>query len=344
MVIAKDYLIRTVSCIGKTRMLALLLWPAFGVIFNVPPNPTVAVPMPNPRQAQTSLATVNTRGASCLWLILLVIILPCAARCAESVRCKLADGFDHAVGKPNAKGYHKARGFSPNGHMGEDWNGDGGGDSDLGDPIYAIGHGVVVFSDNVHVGWGNVIIIRHAFRESDGRINMVDSLYGHLLERKAKVGDVVERGQLIATMGSNNGMYPAHLHLEVHKNLVMGLNRSQFAHDYSNYYSPTPFIEGHRRLSADFGKYDIPLEISSYGQTVTEAQKQSGKKLIIPVTKNPTTGPSKITITTTTIPKDTKPSAPTTPATTTETKSDFWSRLRTKLKEGQSTNVDEGKK
>ncbi len=267
-----------------------------------------------------------------------------SVRASETTRCRLADGFDHAVGKPDAKGYHKARGFSPNGHMGEDWNGDGGGDTDLGDPIYAIGHGVVVFSDNVHSGWGNVIIIRHAYRENDGRINMVDSLYGHLLVRKFNVGAVVERGQLIATMGTNNGMYPAHLHLEVHKNLVMGLNRSQFAHDYSNYYSPTAFIEGHRRLSADFGKYDIPMEISTYGQAVTEAQKQSGKKLIIPVIKNPTvpTKPTPTTVTTT--PKDPKPSTSGTPPATPETKSDFWSRLRTKLKEGQTTNADDAKK
>jgi len=150
----------------------------------------------------------------CVWprmlrpFVLLVLAVACLqVQAFETVRCQLADGFDFPVGKPDSKGYHKARGFFPNGHLGEDWNGNGGGDTDEGDPIYAIGRGVVVFSDNVHVGWGNVVIIRHIYREITGKIEMVDSLYGHLLERKmTKVGQVIERGQLVGTMGSNFGM------------------------------------------------------------------------------------------------------------------------------------------
>ena len=41
----------------------------------------------------------------------------------------LADGFDLPVGKPDGEGYYKARGYRPNGHLGEDWNGKGGGDT-----------------------------------------------------------------------------------------------------------------------------------------------------------------------------------------------------------------------
>ena len=41
---------------------------------------------------------------------------------------RLADGFDYPVGKPDGEGYYIFRGFSPNGHLGEDWNGNGGGD------------------------------------------------------------------------------------------------------------------------------------------------------------------------------------------------------------------------
>ncbi|MFZ3377588.1 MAG: hypothetical protein WA183_18730 [Chthoniobacterales bacterium] len=59
---------------------------------------------------------------------------------------KLANGFDFPVGKPEAQGYYKARGFRSGGHLGEDWDGVGGGDTDLGDPIYSIGDGVVVFA------------------------------------------------------------------------------------------------------------------------------------------------------------------------------------------------------
>ncbi|HEY1080753.1 MAG TPA: hypothetical protein VGE29_00740, partial [Prosthecobacter sp.] len=60
------------------------------------------------------------------------------AQAGSTIRVRLADGFDFPVGKPDAAGYYKARGYWPNGHMGEDWNGNGGGDSDLGAPIYAM--------------------------------------------------------------------------------------------------------------------------------------------------------------------------------------------------------------
>jgi hypothetical protein len=61
------------------------------------------------------------------------------------------DGFDYPVGPPNAKRYFKARGFLPNGleHLGEDWNGDGGGNSDFGDYVYAAADGVVFYSTSM---------------------------------------------------------------------------------------------------------------------------------------------------------------------------------------------------
>ena len=44
-----------------------------------------------------------------------------------------ADGFDFPVGPPDAKNYYKARGFLPKGleHLGEDWNGTGGRNTDV---------------------------------------------------------------------------------------------------------------------------------------------------------------------------------------------------------------------
>ena len=86
----------------------------------------------------------------------------------STVKLRLADGFDFPVGRPDASGYYKARGFWPNGHLGEDWNGRGGGNTDLGDPVYACADGVVVHSRDVRVGWGNVVIIRHAYRDNRG--------------------------------------------------------------------------------------------------------------------------------------------------------------------------------
>jgi hypothetical protein len=286
----------------------------------------------------------------------------------ETVRCQLADGFDFPCGKPDGAGYYKARGFWPNGHLGEDWNGNGGGDSDLGDPIYAIGHGVVVLSEDVKVGWGNCVIVRHAFREVTGKIEMVDSLYGHLQERRVKVGQLVERGQLVGTMGGNRGMYPVHLHLEVRKNLGIGMNRSKFARDYSNYHSPTAFINAHRQLSADFKKYDIQIDtFAPYGGEQTDEQRdlaasnssggsgsssgapasgvvKTGRGLSIPVTTGtsfPTTPRSTRELPKTT-PGATSPqkTLPETPATSGD--GDFWSRLKTKLnKSGVTPGIEE---
>src|ERR1700720_703171 len=154
---------------------------------------------------------------------------------------RLADGFDLPVGKPDGQGYYKARGFRSNGHLGEDWDGVGGGDTDLGDPIYCIGGGVVVFARDCHMGWGNVVIVRHAFREG-GEVRNIDSLYGHLDKIIVRRGQTVRRGQQIATMGTAHGLYDAHLHLEIRKNIEIGMSPAAFAKDFSNYYDPSQFI------------------------------------------------------------------------------------------------------
>ncbi len=252
-----------------------------------------------------------------LALVLLTAGLGTAAA-AGYVRCQLADGFDFPVGKPNAEGYYKSRGYWPNGHLGEDWNGRGGGDSDLGAPIYSTARGVVIISENVGVGWGNCIIVRHAYRDETGKIAMVDSLYAHLQQRLVKVGQLVEKGQLVGTMGGNNGMYLVHLHFEMRKNLRIGMNRSQFARDNTNYYSPTDFINKHRVLPSSFQKYPIPLGLfAPYGRSLADARSDGGPSIQVPTL--PTTRPS--------LP-ETGPSAD---------DEDFWAKLRGRLKQGKVT-------
>ena len=180
---------------------------------------------------------------------------------------KLADGFDFPVGKPDAQGYYKARGYRPHGHLGEDWDGTRGGDSDLGDAIYSIGDGIVVFARDVHMGWGNVVIVRHSFREH-GEIQTIDSLYGHLDSMLVRTGQRVARGQKIATMGNAHGIYDAHLHFEVRKNLEIGMSRSAFPQDFSNYYDPTEFIRAHRHVQAGGGNFAVAINTFRHDATI----------------------------------------------------------------------------
>jgi hypothetical protein len=176
----------------------------------------------------------------------------------ETAFVKVADGFDFPIGKPDAQGYYKARGFRSHGHLGEDWDGIRGGDTDLGDPIYCIGDGIVVFARDCKMGWGNVVIIRHSYRDG-GFVKNVDSLYGHLDRMLVHRGQVISRGQQIATMGNAHGLYDAHLHLEIRKNIEIGMSRAKFAQDSTNYYDPTQFINAHRHLQGGGSSYRVAM-------------------------------------------------------------------------------------
>lgn len=174
---------------------------------------------------------------------------------AGSVKLNLADGFDFPVGKPNADGYYKARGLrlrSPQ-HFGEDWNGRAGGNKDLGDPVYAVADGVVTFAHNVRQGWGNVVLTRHAYRDpKSGKVRFIDTLNGHLHRILVKQGQRIKRGQQIGTIGSNFGMYPAHLHFEMRHNIYIGMQRRSAPASYEHWADPTRFINAHRRLNREW--------------------------------------------------------------------------------------------
>ena len=91
------------------------------------------------------------------------------------------DGFDYPVGPPNARDYYKFRGFLPKDleHLGEDWNGTGGGNTDFGDYVYAAADGVVFYSDDFRAGWGEVIRMVHNFG-TESHPRYVETLYAHV--------------------------------------------------------------------------------------------------------------------------------------------------------------------
>ncbi len=206
---------------------------------------------------------MTPRGSYFLKLLCLLCfaLLSGVGSVSAQAKVNLADGFDFPVGKPDASGYYKARGLrlgSPQ-HFGEDWNGRGGGDSDMGAPVYNIGEGIVTFAYDVAQGWGNVVIIRHAYRDpSNGKVKYCDALYGHLQRIMTSVGAKVKRGEQIGTIGSNRGMYPAHLHFEIRHNISIGMQRSSVPANLEHWADPTQFINKYRRLNREWRAVEVP--------------------------------------------------------------------------------------
>ena len=195
-----------------------------------------------------------------------------AAPQPDQVRTRIADGFDQPVGKPDGAGYYLSRGFLSY-HPGEDWDGLKGGNSDLGDPVYAIGHGYVTFARDARMGWGNVVLIRHVFLEN-GQLQTVDSMYAHMDKIVVREGQQITRGQQVGTIGTNHGMYVAHLHFEIRKNLNIGINRSAFKRDLTNYYRPDEFIASRRSLPV--GVRSAMIVINTYNTGKSAAPPPEG--------------------------------------------------------------------
>lgn len=224
-----------------------------------------------------------------------VFFLIGSLRAEETAAVRLADGFQCPVGS-DGKSYYKARGMQPNGHLGEDWNGSEGGDTDLGAPVTATANGIVLFARDFRLGWGNVIILRHAYMEG-AQVAYVDSLYGHLNEILVREGAQVVRGQKIGTIGNNRGMYPAHLHFEMRKNLRIGMARSAFPRDFTTYWDPSAFIaqrlrlEGGGRIAAvpvnTFVAYTGPADLDA-----TASQAGGVRSPLTPYGTNPNARPS----------------------------------------------------
>jgi len=79
----------------------------------------------------------------------------------------------------------------------------------LGAPVRAIYKGTVVFADP-YAGYGNLIVIMHG--------QGMTSHYGHLDKIKVSIGDKVDAGQIIATLGSSGQSTGPHLHFEIRHN------------------------------------------------------------------------------------------------------------------------------
>ena len=111
-------------------------------------------------------------------------------------------------------------------HTGDDLNGIGGMNTDLGDPVFASADGLVVYSGIPSPGWGRVVILSH--RLADG--SSFQSMYAHLHRIDVALGTLVGRGQKIGSVGTADGLYPAHLHYEVRTGYGVDVEAGYAAH------------------------------------------------------------------------------------------------------------------
>jgi murein DD-endopeptidase MepM/ murein hydrolase activator NlpD len=88
-------------------------------------------------------------------------------------------------------------------------------DSDLGDPVHAIAPGLVLLAEDIAGGWGKVVIVLHAIRDPGRPRRYIQTMSAHLREMHVQPGQQVAVGEVIGSIGSADGAYPAHLHFEM---------------------------------------------------------------------------------------------------------------------------------
>ena len=155
-----------------------------------------------------------------------------------------ASRFDFPLGTEHAAMAYNAQPFTQNMHLGDDLNGIGGENSDLGDPVFAVADGQVLTARESGAGWGNVIIVLHAYRESGTR-KYVQSFYGHVQTILVAPREEVRRGQQIATIGTGGGEYLAHLHFEM-RQFITPFIGAGYRKDTHGWLDPSAFIAAHR--------------------------------------------------------------------------------------------------
>lgn len=204
---------------------------------------------------------IESQKSKVLVLLLTVLLFSCTTQKQATQNSNLekspnksiiiADKFAYPIGnkeflteaKDTKDDWYNATNFGEDNHLGEDWNKNSGGNTDCGEPVYAIGNGVITYAEDAGTGWGNVVIIEHTLK--DGK--KVQSLYGHLQEILKTSGEVKKREQ-IGTIGNANGKYLCHLHLEIRDETCLSWNLVFVGYSpiRNGWLDPSEFIDKYR--------------------------------------------------------------------------------------------------
>ncbi|MDB9762183.1 M23 family metallopeptidase [Alphaproteobacteria bacterium] len=76
-----------------------------------------------------------------------------------------------------------------------------------GDPVFAVQSGKIVYAGNEIQAFGNLILIKHLDNNT--------SAYAHLQKIKVKKGQIVKKGEIIASVGNSGKVSKPQLHFEV---------------------------------------------------------------------------------------------------------------------------------
>lgn len=155
-------------------------------------------------------------------------------------------GSDHGGFTYNAQAFWEMNDARGGRHLGDDLNGIGGMNTDLGDPVFATADALVVYSGEPSPAWGNVVVLAHRTRKG----KVLQSMFAHLDQIEVAHGALVGRGSRIGTVGTAHGNYPAHLHFEMRDGDEVDIGGG-YAQGQLNRLDPSATVESLRQMPPD---------------------------------------------------------------------------------------------
>ena len=169
----------------------------------------------------------------------------------EIAALPVATRWDAPLGSEHGALTYNAQPFRVTRHLGDDLNGIGGYNSDLGDPVFAAAEGRVVFAGIPGTGWGNMVILGHRVASPQtGALEVIQSMYAHLDQVLVQPGQTLHRGEKLGTVGTGGGLYWAHLHFEIRQGPYINPSVG-YADAPLNRMSPEKFVTEHRGAPDD---------------------------------------------------------------------------------------------